>query len=143
MIDTDDPAIAPRPSAKLRHASTRASAQLAPLVGLIEPLAARRPDAPVPADLLVLARRALKAIGPIAKALGAPPPLPLHPPVTYAGLAARLTLAARHSKTFRRRHFAPDSPLEAIIWHTEDRALAVAADRPRRADAQDEWAGHR
>ena len=100
--------------------------RIAPLLDILLPLARTRPDAPVPADLLALARRALSASAPVARSLGAPAPLPLHPPVTHAGLAARLVLAARQAKTFRRRHAVPGDRLEAIAWQIEDRTLALA-----------------
>jgi ABC-type nitrate/sulfonate/bicarbonate transport system substrate-binding protein len=131
MIDTDHPAIAPKLTAKLLRACELASAQLEPLVDIVAPLAKSRPDAPVPADLLALARRALRASAPIARWLGAPAPLPLHPPVTHAGLAARLALAAQQATAFRRRHAVPVTPLEAITWHAEDQMLALTDARAR------------
>ncbi len=126
MLDSNDPLIAREPTARLVRSCAEATAQLTPLADIVEPLAKSRPDAPVPADLLALARRALRAIAPVAKSLGAPASLPLHPPVTHAGLAARLALAAQQAKTFRRRHFVSDDRLEVIAWHVEERTLALA-----------------
>jgi hypothetical protein len=125
MIHPDGPT--PQPAPKLVRACERATAQIAPLIDILEPLAKSRPDTLVPADLLALARRALHDIGPVARSLGADAPLPLHPPVTHSGLAARLALADRQARMFRRRHAIPDGRLEAIAWHVEDRTLAVAA----------------
>jgi hypothetical protein len=136
MTEPGDPGIAPKPATKLVRACAEATAQITPLAEIVEPLAKSRPDAPVPADLLALARRALSTIAPVAKALGAPAPLPLHPPVTHAGLAARRALAAQQARTFRRRHAVSDDPLEVIAWHVEARTLALAqrGERSRKLD---------
>jgi hypothetical protein len=143
MIDTDDPA--PTATPKLLRACAQAAAQLEPLEDIVAPLAKARPEAPVTADLLALARRALHAAAPIGQALEAPPLLPLHPPVTHAGLAARLALAAHQAAIFRRRHAAPGTTLEAIAWRLEDETLALAANRldPRAGEPHAPWAALR
>ena len=141
MIDTDAPDTARPVTAKLLRLSQRATAQIAPLIDILEPLARSRPDAPVAADLLVLARRALRAAAPVTMALDAPPPLPLHPPVTHAGLAARLAQAAQQARLFRRRLYVSSDPLDAIAWHIEKQVLAVA--QGAEAEPKDERAGFR
>jgi hypothetical protein len=125
MSDLDHPA-QPVP-ARLVRACKAAEMRIAPLLDIVSPLARTRPDAAVQADVLVLARQALRAIAPVAMHLGAPAPLPLHPPVTSAGLAARLAVAAQQAQTFRRHHNLPEDRLQAIAWHVEERTLALAA----------------
>jgi hypothetical protein len=124
MFDIDRPTQHTHPTVRSCEA---AEARLTPLISVVAPLARTRPDAIVSTDLLILARQALRAIAPVAMHLEAPAPLPLHPPVTHAGLAARLALAAQQVTTFRRRHFLPEDRLQAIAWHIEDRTLALAA----------------
>jgi hypothetical protein len=126
MFDIDRPDQPVPAFARLVRSCEAAELRIAPLLTILLPLARTRPDAPVPADLLALARRALSASAPVAKSLDAPAPLPLHPPVTQAGLAARLALAAQRAKTFRRRHSVPEARLEAIAWQIEDRVLEMA-----------------
>ena len=134
MSDFDDPDISIFTTARLVRAYEAAHARLTPLKDIVAPLARSRPDAPVPADLLELARQALRAIAPVAMSLGAPAPLPLHPPVTHAGLAARLALALQQADTFRHRYFGYVDRLEDVVWHVldwmeeEERRRAVLAD---------------
>ena len=143
MIDTDDPDIAPETTAKLVRAYERAQARLRPVAGIVAPLAKARPDAVVPADLLALARQALSAIGPVAGALGAARPLPLHPPVTNAGLAARLALAQQQASAFHSRYYAYDDDADDFVWHVPE-WLERYTKGPRVADEpEDAWAGFR
>ena len=93
---------------------------LKPVADIVAPLAKARPDAAVPSDLLALARQALSAIGPVVGALGAAPPLPLHPPVTNAGLAARLALAQQQAATFRSRYYDYDEDADDHVWHVPE-----------------------
>ena len=139
MIDTDDPAIPHATTARLVRAYERAQQRLAPLAEIVAPLAKARPDAPVAADLLALARQALRAIAPVAGSLGAAPPLPLHPPVTHAGLAARLALARQQAAAFRGRYFAYDEDADDIVWHVTEWLERYTAGPRYAPDPEDEW----
>lgn len=130
MFDIDRPDQLVHTTARLVRSCETAEARLNPLIEIVSPLARTRPDAIVSADLLILARQALRAIAPVAMHLEAPAPLPLHPPVTTAGLAARLALAAQQVTTFRHRHRLPENRLQAIAWQIEDQTLALAAGNP-------------
>ena len=137
MLDSNDPDIPVFTTARLVRAHDAARARLTPLTGIVAPLAKSRHDAPVPGDLLVLARQALRAIAPIAMSLGAPAPVPLHAPLTYAGLAAKLALATAQADTFRQRYFGYNHRLAAAVWHVlgwleeEEKRRAVLADLER------------
>jgi hypothetical protein len=137
MFETIDPEYSPFTTAKLVRAYERAHRRLATLAASVAPLAKSRPDVHVPHDLLVPARQALRALAPVVVALGAPPLLPLHPPVTYAGLAVKLALASGYADTFRRRHFGYNERIDDIVWHVVEWLEEEAKRRAVLGDLED------
>lgn len=104
-------------SARLVHACEAAEARLAPLIAVLAPLARTRPEAPVSSDLFAEARQALRPAARLARGMGATPPLPLHGPVTNAGLAARLAIAAELARVFRERYFRFEKATHTRVWY--------------------------
>lgn len=135
MTDLDRPDVPSLTTERLVHACEAAETQVPALIAIVAPHAKSRPDAPVEGDVLQLARRSLRPSHRIARALGAPSPLPLHPPVSNAGLAARLELALTHTRLFRRRYFGYSNLSQTVTWHVRD-WLIVAMRRNAEA-AQD------
>jgi len=103
-------------SAALVHAHEAATAQLAAVLPGLTGLASRKPEAPVPADLLDLARTALRPAARIATALGAAPLLPLHDPITIGALAARCRLASAYLTRFREHYWRLIPVLDEWHW---------------------------
>ena len=119
MFDPDRPGRPAYTTARMVRASEAAGTRLLPLVEIVAPLAKSRPDTPVSPDLLALARQALGPLGPVAMLLEAPAPLPLHPPVTNAGLAARLAGAIAQVNAFRRRYLDHGASGD-LIWRVPE-----------------------
>jgi hypothetical protein len=126
MFDIDRPDQLRMTTGRLVRSCEAAEARLKPLLPVILPLARSRPDALVSGELLGLARQALRPARRIALALALAPLPPLHKPVTHAGLAALLALAAEHTAQFRARYFRFDERARAKVWEVRGwRALAT------------------
>ena len=129
MFDFDRPDQPYFTSARLVRSCEAAEARLAPLLAVVTPLARRRPDDPVSAELHGLARSALKPARRVALALALPPGLPLHAPLTHAGLAARLSEAVAQAARFRERYFRFDEGARRKVWFVHTWAVARIAER--------------
>src|SRR5690606_37470412 len=106
-----------------------AEARLAPLLTIVQPLARTRPDALAAPELVALARQALRPARRVTQALGMSPDAPLHPPVTHAGLAARLALAATAAARFRARYFRFDERARAKVWQVHHWRMSALNER--------------
>lgn len=116
MFDYDRPDQLIHTSARLVRSCEAAEARLVPLLTIVQPLARTKPDAIASPELVALARQALRPARRISEALGMSPDAPLHEPITHAGLAARLALAAEAAARFRARFFRYDQRAHAKVW---------------------------
>jgi hypothetical protein len=103
-------------TARLVRSCEAAEMRLGPLISIVLPLARRWPDATASADLLGLSRQALHPARRVVEGLGMHPLAPLHEPISHAGLAARLVLAAEHAARFRARYFLFDTHARTKVW---------------------------
>jgi hypothetical protein len=129
MFDIDRPDQAVFTTGRLVRSCEAAEARLAPLLSIVQPLARTRPDAAASPELLGLARQALRPARRVAGALALAPVAPLHGPVTHAGLAARLALAAEIAAKFRARYFRPDPRARARVWQVHPWVLHALNER--------------
>lgn len=132
MFDIDRPDQLRHTTGRLVRSCEAAEAGLVPLLSVLQPLARTRPDAIVSPELVGMARQALYPARRVSEALAMSPLAPLHAPMTHAGLAARLALAAEATTRFRARYFRHDHRAGFKVWQVH--AWRVSALNERLAE---------